>query len=116
MMEVLNKFELNYILCIVIRYFGGIKLGASGLVRTYRKSVIDAITKSELIELIDGYYIEFNAPYDKQNEIEYIIKKYIDKEYSEQVLYKTYCKEEEKRLIESKYNIIKIEKKKIEKF
>ena len=35
--ETLDKFKLNYVLCVVIRYFGGIKLGAGGLIRAYRK-------------------------------------------------------------------------------
>jgi len=114
MMEVLNKFELNYVLCVVIRYFGGIKLGAGGLVRTYRKSVIDAIKKAELIELIEGFYIEFETPYDRQNEIEIIIKDYL-KEYNDKVTYKANCTKEEKELIEAKFNIKKVENKKIER-
>ena len=32
-LQVLDKNNLNYVLCVVIRYFGGIKLGAGGLVR-----------------------------------------------------------------------------------
>ena len=36
-LQVLDKNNLNYVLCVVIRYFGGIKLGAGGLVRAYSK-------------------------------------------------------------------------------
>ena len=54
-MESLNSQNLNYILCIVTRYFGGIKLGAGGLIRAYRKAVNGCIKISELRELINGY-------------------------------------------------------------
>ena len=43
-MEVLLKNDLNNILCVVTRYFGGIKLGAGGLLRAYNKAASD-ITK-----------------------------------------------------------------------
>ena len=54
-MDTLNKVDLNYILCVVIRYFGGIKLGAGGLVRAYRKAVSDCLDKEEYYDLVDGY-------------------------------------------------------------
>jgi len=38
-LQVLEKNELNQVLCIVVRYFGKIKLGAGGLVRAYTKAV-----------------------------------------------------------------------------
>lgn len=113
-MEVLNKFDLNYILCIVIRYFGGIKLGAGGLVRTYRKSVIEALKQIETNELIDGYNVIIEIPYNKQNELEYVLRGTYTKEYQENVVYNITCSKEEKKLLESKYNILKEEKRKIE--
>ena len=73
-METLNNKDLNYILCVVTRYFGGIKLGAGGLVRAYRKSVVEALSKVELNELINGYEIIIETSYDKQKDLEYIIK------------------------------------------
>ena len=49
MMQVLQKEQLNNVLCVVTRYFGGILLGAGGLVRAYTKSAkiaVDAAGKS----------------------------------------------------------------------
>lgn len=49
MMQVLQKEQLNNVLCVVTRYFGGILLGAGGLVRAYTKAAkiaIDAAGKS----------------------------------------------------------------------
>ena len=64
-LNVLNMKGLNHILCIVVRYFGGIKLGAGGLVRAYSSSCSQAIDANQVIELIEGYsikitYKEFN--------------------------------------------------------
>lgn len=114
MMEVLNKFELNYILCIVIRYFGGIKLGAGGLVRTYRKSVAEALKKVDIIELIDGYNLTIEVAYNRQNELEHLLTKNYSKKYQEKVIYEALCSEEEREILKEKFNITKEEKRKIE--
>lgn len=42
-LNVLQKKELNNILCIVVRYFGGIKLGHGGLIRAYYKAVSETL-------------------------------------------------------------------------
>ena len=57
-LNVLKKNNLDHILAVVIRYFGGIKLGAGGLTRAYSNSVIEAISKDNIIELVKGYYVE----------------------------------------------------------
>ncbi len=113
-MDILNKKELNYILCIVIRYFGGIKLGAGGLVRAYRKSVTDCLEKEEFNELINGYELIIETTYDKQKEIEYILKDKYQKEYKENVIYRIECTKEIKELLETKYKIINQKEKVIE--
>ena len=46
MIEVLKKHDLTNVLTVSIRYFGGIKLGAGGLVRAYTKSVSEAIKEA----------------------------------------------------------------------
>lgn len=43
MLEVLKKNHLHYVVAVVTRYFGGIKLGAGGLIRAYSKSVSTAL-------------------------------------------------------------------------
>ena len=54
MLQVLEKKELSNILVVVTRYFGGIKLGASGLVRAYTSSITNTLDKVDLVELIKG--------------------------------------------------------------
>lgn len=46
-LNVLQKRKLNEIMIVVIRYFGGVKLGAGGLVRAYTKSAAEIIKKYE---------------------------------------------------------------------
>lgn len=114
-MDTLNKKDLNNILCVVIRYFGGIKLGAGGLVRAYRKAVTDCLDKVEYYDLIDGYEITLESSYDKQKEIEFIIKDHYTKEYKENIIYKIECDKETKEILEQKYKIIEQKEKVIER-
>lgn len=115
-MEVLLKHELNYVLCIVIRYFGGIKLGTGGLVRAYRKSACIGIDNSTLLNLVDGYKIEITASYEEQKNIENLIKNYtFSKTYTDIVKYELNIKQEDINILNSKninykiLNTLKIE-------
>lgn len=49
-LNVLQKKNVTNILCVVIRYFGGVKLGAGGLVRAYTNSASEAFKLTELVE------------------------------------------------------------------
>lgn len=73
MLQVLKKNDLNNVLCIVIRYFGGIKLGAGGLVRAYTKSVVKCLENS-IINLDSGYNITITFDYSILKKIDYILK------------------------------------------
>lgn len=88
-LSVLEKNNLSCIIAVVVRYFGGIKLGAGGLIRAYSKAVRDSIIKSELIELIPGKYIALSVSYDEQKNIDYILanSKIVNKTYNESVIY-----------------------------
>ena len=50
-MQVLLQQELRDVLIVVVRYFGGIKLGAGGLVRAYTKTAVEAIDKADRIKM-----------------------------------------------------------------
>ena len=87
-LQVLEKNNLNYVLCVVIRYFGGIKLGAGGLVRAYTKSVTEGLKLCQKYELIPGYKIEINISYDEQKKLDYIVKEYkVDKKFDNNITY-----------------------------
>ena len=51
LLELLYKKDINNVALLVVRYFGGTKLGASRLLRTYLQAGIDVINMSELIAL-----------------------------------------------------------------
>ena len=89
MLNVLEKEEMINTLAITIRYFGGIKLGAGGLVRAYSKSVRDAIINAKTIEIIEGYKVQIKVSYDEQKNLEYILKDSVilNKDYLEDVTY-----------------------------
>lgn len=59
----INSNELTDILIVVIRYFGGIKLGTSGLITAYKESAAEAVKNAEIIEktvdLQTGFYFEY---------------------------------------------------------
>lgn len=96
-LNVLKKKNLNNILAVVIRYFGGIKLGAGGLVRAYSNSTIEALKLTTEVELIEGYLIELEFNYDQIKLVDYILndKDIIKKEYNDDVIYQFYLSKDE---------------------
>lgn len=73
-LKVLENNNLTNILCVVVRYFGGIKLGGGGLVRAYTKACANAIKEANLKELIDGINIDITFTYDRLKEVDYLLK------------------------------------------
>ena len=53
-LKVIESEDLVNVLVVVIRYFGGIKLGPGGLIRAYSNTCKEVINKSTLVELING--------------------------------------------------------------
>lgn len=73
-LNVLEKNNLNNTAAIVVRYFGGIKLGAGGLIRAYGNAVTNAIDMAELVEDIEINEYELSLPYDVANKIDYFLR------------------------------------------
>lgn len=73
-LNVLQKQDLMNILVIVIRYFGGIKLGAGGLVRAYTKACKEAIEKTTKVKLIPAKKIKIQTEYHKGKELDYLLE------------------------------------------
>ncbi|MDD3392304.1 MAG: YigZ family protein [Bacilli bacterium] len=91
-LTVLEKNELNYILAIVIRYFGGIKLGAGGLIRAYNKSISQTLVKADFVKLIEGYKILIEFNYTDSKEIDFLLKdiQIIRKNYDDKITYELF--------------------------
>ena len=94
-LDILKKNDLDHILGIVVRYFGGIKLGAGGLVRAYANSINDLVKVSEISPLVDGYKIRFEIPYDKISYVDNLITNVLYKEFDLNVIYEAIVKEED---------------------
>ena len=96
-LNILKKNNLCNILSVVIRYFGGIKLGAGGLIRAYSNSVNDTLKLSDIIELQEGYLVELEFSYEQLKLVEYILndKNIIDKIYDNNIIYKFYLTQDE---------------------
>ena len=89
---ILNVIEGNNlinVLVVVIRYFGGIKLGPGGLIRAYSNTTKEVINKSNKVDLINGFYASITFSYSKEKEINYILRNSIikDKIYKEDCTY-----------------------------
>ncbi len=65
----INSFNLTNIVIVVVRYFGGIKLGTSGLIVAYREAAREAITAGEIIECHEMTEISFTFPYLAMNDV-----------------------------------------------
>lgn len=87
-LNVLENNNLNHVLCVVIRYFGGIKLGAGGLVRAYTKSVTSCLENTKIIDKKECQLIKITFSYDKVKIIDKIINKNILlKEFENNITY-----------------------------
>jgi len=104
-LNVLQNNDLTNVFCLVVRYFGGVKLGAGGLVRAYSSSVSEAIKLANISCLIDGYYIEIEFDYDNIKLIDYLLKDIlIDKKFDENIIYSFKLSKDDYLLIENSLN------------
>lgn len=51
-LQVLMQKELRNVLVVVVRYFGGVKLGAGGLVRAYRRTATEAVNQAGVVKMV----------------------------------------------------------------
>lgn len=70
----INSFGLTNIVIIVVRYFGGIKLGTSGLIAAYREAARLAIEAAEIIECHEQTTITFTFGYLAMNDVMRAVK------------------------------------------
>ena len=88
-LEVLKKNNLNYIVCFVIRYFGGIKLGSGGLIRAYSNSCSNALKLTKIIPLEHLYKIQVTTSYKDIRLLESLIsnENILTKDFSNDITY-----------------------------
>ena len=77
-LNTLEKRGLDNTLAIVVRYFGGIKLGAGGLIRAYGNATSNALDQAELVEDVEINEYQLTLPYDLANKIDYFLRSQTD--------------------------------------
>lgn len=73
-LEVLKKTEVKNVLAVVTRYFGGIKLGAGGLIRAYSNSASTAIESVGIVQLLDKKVISLTVEYPLFDKLNYYLE------------------------------------------
>lgn len=121
-LNIIKSNNLQNVLIIVTRYFGGILLGTGGLTRAYSESAGKVVEQSELIQKEPGMEVNLSIDYNDNEKFKYYCQKnnvnIIKTEYAENILYKIELNEKEYKKIEEKnktnnrqldFNIISIE-------
>ncbi|MGN0202634.1 MAG: IMPACT family protein [Candidatus Cryptobacteroides sp.] len=70
----IDSRSLSDVLVVVVRYFGGIKLGIPGLIRAYKTSTADALDKAGTVEKIAGDWYEVRFGYLSMNQVMKTVK------------------------------------------
>ncbi|WP_187647099.1 YigZ family protein [Nitrosophilus labii] len=75
-LNVLTSQNLINCAVIIVRYFGGIKLGASGLVKAYTKAVTEAVLSAEFEKYIEYENLKVSTRYENFSKLEYLLKNF----------------------------------------
>lgn len=70
----INSNELSDILIVVVRYYGGVNLGTSGLIVAYREAASDAIAHCEITTQQVEEIVDYDFPYVMMNDVMRIVK------------------------------------------
>lgn len=85
----IKKTELNHVVIVVVRYFGGVLLGAGRLLRAYVETSQLAVNKAEKQKIVQGYEICLKTNYENyQNLLNYLKKlkvQIIDTKFAEEI-------------------------------
>lgn len=70
---VIQKQDLTNVCAVVVREFGGIKLGASGLVRAYTKAISEALVGAKRVSKVTLTRLEFSLSYPQHHRVETLL-------------------------------------------
>lgn len=74
MLEVLRHHDLEGVLATVVRYFGGVKLGAGGLVRAYTDTIAQAVQKAHKVPLVTLCEVCCGVDYALEGRVRYMLE------------------------------------------
>ncbi|MBU1143110.1 MAG: YigZ family protein [Firmicutes bacterium] len=110
-LEVLKHHDVTDVLCVVVRFFGGIKLGAGGLLRAYTKASADVIKHAKFYQkrVVPSFEITFGYHLIHQMD-QYLNEKatIVNKSFLTNVTYKIIILESDSILLEIKHQMIDI--------
>lgn len=105
-LNIIKSNNLQNVVIIVTRYFGGILLGTGGLTRAYSEAAGKVVEQSELIQKEPGMEVELEIDYNDNEKFKYYCQKnnvnIIKIEYTENILYKIELNEKEYKKIEER--------------
>lgn len=86
-LDVFRKNDITNFACVVTRYFGGVKLGAGGLIRAYSTAASTALKEAGIVSIIEYSLISLSFDYSYLDIIENRLKNYqiINREFSHQI-------------------------------
>ncbi len=76
MLHVLTERDVGNSLAVVVRYFGGVKLGAGGLVRAYSGAVSNAVNRAELRAVIPCIELEIAVDFSRETRIRHLVNQF----------------------------------------
>jgi len=105
-LNVIRKNNLNNVLILVTRYFGGILLGTGGLTRAYSNTALASIENGKIIEVENGLQASLEIEYSENEKFKYYCEKnnikIVETKYSENIIQKIELNEEEYNKLISK--------------
>jgi uncharacterized YigZ family protein len=78
MLEVLRRRELTDLVAVVTRYFGGVKLGAGGLVRAYSTAVSETLDLARLVQRLPATTVTVDVPHADAGRIQGVLRDWAD--------------------------------------
>lgn len=109
----INSRELTNILVVVIRYFGGVKLGTSGLIVAYREAATEALSAATVIERTIEETVTFTFPYVMMNSVMRVVKelnpRIVEQKYDETCIITLAIKRSMAPMLEERLNKLAFE-------
>jgi uncharacterized YigZ family protein len=103
--------NLTNILVVVVRYFGGVKLGVGGLVAAYKAAAEDALSKARVIEVEIKFSMTITFPYEATSEVMRVVNEFdlriVSQEFSESCIIRLEIPIRKKRTVIERFELLK---------
>lgn len=101
--DIIQYMEVQNLVVVATRYFGGVKLGAGGLIRNYAKTCKLAILEADIVDYVKKETITIEFPYDRVGDVDKILGtcEVLEKSFLERVIYRLEVEEKIKYTLET---------------